>query len=139
MNEQQKVIKEEAGVIDKKKVFIALFALFIIMGIGIVWGKDAIPHFLAEKKTEIQKSGEKNSSGEVAGEQIDRQKEELQKQIEEIKVNITRLKPEDIKEQAPVQKILGDLDDLSKKASESAKIFDVKGNLCEEAKKRFCQ
>lgn len=124
--------------IDKKRVFIAVIVLVIVTGVGAVWVKEAIPKFLAEKKAEMQ-NPQQNSSGQVAGEQIDQQKEELQKQIEEIKVNITKLKPEDIKEQAPVQKILSDLDDLAKKASESAKVFDVKGNLCEEAKKRFCE
>ena len=110
------------------------------MGVGAVWAKEALPNFLAEKNTQLQqKTAEKNSSGQVAGEQIDEQKEELQKQIQEIKTNVTNLKPEDIKQQAPVQKILGDLDELAKKASESAKILDVKGNLCEEAKKRFCE
>src|SRR3989338_6679164 len=137
MNEQQE-LKQDPVSIDKKRVAIALVGLAVLLGVGAVWAKEALPNFLAEKNTQLQqKTAEKNSSGQVAGEQIDEQKEELQKQIQEIKTNVTNLKPEDIKQQAPVQKILGDLDELAKKASESAKILDVKGNLCEEAKKRF--
>jgi len=139
MNEQQE-LKQDPVSIDKKRVAIALVGLAVLLGVGAVWAKEALPNFLAEKNTQLQqKTAEKNSSGQVAGEQIDEQKEELQKQIQEIKTNVTNLKPEDIKQQAPVQKILGDLDELAKKASESAKILDVKGNLCEEAKKRFCE
>lgn len=131
--------------LDKRRIFIAVLILGAIVGLGGFLAKDKIPQFLAQKQKEITTSPQnENEAGEVAGIseeriQFEDQKQEVQKQIDEIKESITKLKPEDIKEQAQVKKILSDLDDLSKKATESAKVFDVKGNLCEEAKRRFCQ
>lgn len=152
MNGEEKLDFSE---IDKKRVFIALLIFIVLVGAGGFWAKNNVPKFLAQKQIEdiahtgsaeerLGSSDEGTKTGEVAGSSeqrftVEDTKQDLQKQIDEIKDTIAKLKPEDIKEQAPVQKILGDLDELAKKASESAKIFDVKGNICEEAKKRFCE
>ena len=129
-------LQGERVAIDKKRVFIAVLFLGILLGIGVVWAKDALPRFLdeQEKKTEMRSK----EAGRVAGE-TDVNFDLLQEQIDEIKKNVAQLKAEDLAKQKPVQKILDDLEELKAKASESAKTLDVKGNLCEEAKKRFCQ
>lgn len=129
--------------LDKKRVLIALLILAITIGGSAVWAKNNLPKILSQKQT-VSPHLPSNSEGEVSGSQdsrleFDKQREDLQKQIEEIKKDIAKLKPEDIKEQEPVKKILNDLDDLRQKALDSTKVFDVKGNLCEEAKKRFCE
>lgn len=142
--------------LDSKRIFIALLIFTVLVGLGGFWAKNNVPKFLAQKQDSPQKEqsegsgvskeetdGNEDDKGRVAGASeenltLEAKKQDLQKQIDEIKDTITKLRPEDIKEQAPVQKILADLDDLSKKATESAKVFDVKGNLCEEVKKRFC-
>ena len=141
MNEMQKSNKGEKGVIDKKRVFIGFLVLALVLTGIVYWGKDALPQF----KASVQKitTVKQNNGGEIAGasdakEQLKAQREEVQGKIDEIKSSITSLKPEDIKNQGPVKKILSDLDDLEKQASASMKIFDIKGNICEEAKKRFC-
>lgn len=130
------MVKQEEAVrqtIDKKRLFIAIVIITFLIGIGGVWAKNNLP-----------KQNSAPASGQVEGIKdkalgIEEQKQEIQKKIEEIKGDIVSLKPEDIKEQEPVKKILSDLDELKDKATESAKIFDIKGNLCEEAKKRFCE
>ena len=141
--------------LDKKRIFIAAI-LFGLVGLGGFLAKDKVSQFLAQKQnvSEEQTAGAGSSKEEAGGKEdeegkiagaaeekltLDAKKQDLQKQIDKIKETIAKLKPEDIKEQAPVQKILSDLDELSKKATESAKILDVKGNLCEEAKRRFCE
>ncbi|GEM_PF-4583802 len=127
--------------IDKKRVFIAIVIIAVFIGVGGVWAKNNLPKFLADnaKKEILQKEGGKVEGLEDVRIEVDGQKREVAKQIDAIKENIINLKPEDIKEQEPVKKILSDLDELKDKATESAKIFNIKGNLCEEAKKRFCE
>lgn len=130
---KEEKIKQQEVQIDKKRLFIAIVIITFLIGAGGVWAKNNLP-----------KQNSAPASGQVEGIKdatpgIEEQKQEIQKKIEEIKGDIVSLKPEDIKEQEPIKKILSDLDELKDKATESAKIFDVKGNLCEEAKKRFCE
>lgn len=131
--------EEEPLEIDKKRVLIAIvLGGFVATGI-FVWMKNN-PARIADMH--VQKSS--SSSGEVAGATSSRislseKQEELQKQIDQIKENVTKLKLEDVKDQEVAKKILGDLDGVLKQASESAKVLDVKGNLCEEVKRRFCE
>lgn len=122
--------------IDKKRVLIAVLMLGVLLGIGLMWGKVALPRFLAKQEKRMEEQAIK--SGEVAG-QTDINFGELQNQVDEIKKDVISIKVEDVKEQGAVKKIINDLDELIKKATESARIFDVKGNLCEEAKRRFCE
>lgn len=131
--------RSEKVAIDKKRVLIALVLITALVGLGVFWGKDNLTKTLS--KFQVRKD-----AGKVAGEKVElkspalgESRQAFQKQVDEIKKNITQLKPEDIAKQGPVEKILHDLDDLKQKATESADILDVKGNLCEEAKKRFCQ
>lgn len=142
MNEGQQIIKKDPEVIDKKRLFIGVVLLAAVLSGTVVWGKETLPKF-AERFKNATLVREKNI-GEVAGTSdakagLEAQREEVQSKINEIKSSVTSLKPDDIKNQAPVQKILSDLDDLAKQASESTKFLDIKGNICEEAKKRFCE
>lgn len=142
MNEGQQTIKKDQEVIDKKRVFIALLLFAVILGGAVFWGKETGPR-LTQRFKDITAVRQQNA-GEVAGSsdtkaEFKEQRQELQNKIDEIKTGVTKLKPEDIKEQVPVKKILSDLDDLAKQASESTKFLDIKGNICEEAKRRFCQ
>lgn len=128
--------------VDKKRVFIALILGIGVLGMGGWWAKDKLSALLEQKQA--MESVGVQESGSVAGLEKDRlvleeQKKDLQKRIDEIKKDVSELKPEDIKKQAPVEKILSDLEEVKKKASESAEIFDIKGNICEEVKRRFCQ
>lgn len=130
---KEEKIKQQEVQIDKKRLFIAIAIIVIFISASGIWAKNNLP-----------KQNSAPAAGQVEGIKdatvgIEEQKQEIQKKIEEIKGDIISLKPEDIKEQEPVKKILSDLDELKDKATESAKIFDIKGNLCEEAKKRFCE
>lgn len=129
-------LRSERVAINKKRVFVAILFLGILLALGVVWVKDALPRFLAEqeKRTEMRSK----EAGRVAGE-TDVNFDILQEQIDRIKRDVSDLKPEDLAKQRSVQKIIDDLETLKQKASESAEIFDIKGNLCEEAKKKFCQ
>lgn len=142
MNEGQKVKEEERGEIDKKKAFIGFLVVVLVLTGIVFWGKEALPKF-AERFKNVTMVRER-TQGEVAGSSdakagLQAQREEVQSKIDEIKESVTKLKPDDIKNEAPVKKILSDLDDLAKQASESTKFLDIKGNICEEAKKRFCE
>ena len=142
MNEGQQTIKKAPDVIDKKRLFIGIVILTLVSGGIFVFGKKTLPKVTEEFKNAT--TAREKIEGEVAGISdpelnLEVQRKEVQNKIDEIKSSVTSLKPEDIKEQATVKKILSDLDDLAKQASESAKILDVKGNICEEAKKRFCE
>lgn len=136
MAEKLKKIKDDALVIDKKRVLIGVIIFAVILGAGALWVKNTLPHFLAAQEKKLD---EKTASqGQVAGE-ADINVEGLQDQIDKIKNDVTKIKVEDVKEQEAVKKILNDLESLKEKATESAKVLDVKGNLCEEVKRRFCQ
>ena len=43
-------LQGERVAIDKKRVFIAVLFLGILLGIGVVWAKDALPRFLDEQE-----------------------------------------------------------------------------------------
>lgn len=112
--------------------FRGLFAILIVIGVvggGIFW---------------VMKGMSQSQQGVVAGDSdskklLEIEKQNLQNQIEKIKDDLQQIKPETITQQEQVQKILKDLDSVKQQASESVKILDWKGNLCEEAKKRFCE
>ena len=127
---------QDSAYIDKKRVFVAILIVGAIVGLGFMWTKNALPRILSQQEKKAQE--QLDEVGQVAGE-TDVNLNGLQNQIDKIKKDVSELKAEDLVIQKPVQKILDDLEALRKKASESAKIFDVKGNLCEEAKRRFCQ
>ncbi|MBI2036530.1 hypothetical protein HYT17_02790 [Candidatus Microgenomates bacterium] len=128
--------------INKRRLIIAILIFVVLAGAASLWAKNNLPKFLNQKlitnQDAVGKAGQVEGSKDVRTE-VEEQKQEIQNKIEEIKGDITNLKPEDIKEQEPVKKILSDLDELKNKATESSKIFDIRGNLCEEAKKRFCE
>lgn len=132
-------VKEEPTEIDKKRVFIGLIVLAVVLVATLIWTKNNPPKF-ANQSLQKQKEG----AGQVAGAadsnfNLSDKQEAVQKQVNDIKENITKLKVDDLKDQDTVKKILNDLDGLVQQASQSAKVLDVKGNLCEEIKKRFCE
>lgn len=123
--------------IDPKRFLIGIVVIGLVMGGLAFWAKDNLPRFLSAQQERLaQRQMEK--PGIVAGES-DINLNGLQEQIDGIKKDVLQLKADDIKNQEPVQKILNDLDALARQASQSAKVFDVKGNVCEEVKKRFCE
>ena len=126
--------------IDKRRLLLGVALLLGVFAGAVFWAKDTVPRFLAERRHVLQETQSKQA-GSVAGLSDVRSslEEDIQEQIGEIKKNIAEIKTEDLKDQEAVKKILKDLDGISQKASESAKVLDVKGNLCEEAKKRFCE
>jgi hypothetical protein len=133
--------EEVAREIDKKKVFLGLLVLGALSAGLFFLGKGMFPN-LADKlksvttKRDIQGDVSENPNVKAT---FDEQKNAMQNKIDDIKNSVTNLKPVDIKNQAPVQKIISDLNDLAKQATASVGFLDVKGNICEEAKKRFCE
>ena len=122
--------------LDPKRLFVGLAILIVIAGAVSMWAKDNFPRYLAQQDKITEEKAKE--IGSVAGE-ADVNLDGLQTQVDEIKKDVIGIKVEDVKEQESVKKILRDLDELIKNASQSTKMFDVKGNLCEEAKKRFCE
>jgi len=134
---QKEKEKEEHPELDKKRVLIGLIVAAIVLGGFVSWAKSNPP-----KVADIQsKKAPVSTPGAVAGvsdskfDFADKQ-DDVKEHIDEIKTNITNLKPEDIAKQGPVQKILNDLDAVIKQATES---MNVQKNVCEEVKKRFCE
>lgn len=134
---------EEERVWDIKRIVIAIVASSALVGTGYV----AKVHFFDKQDKVEQKEVVKNQDkGEVAGEESSAPKEEvvdtisgqeIQEKVDEIKKDVSNLKPEDIVKQEPVQKILKDLENI--KSSTQKELTDgAKDTVCEQAKKIFC-
>ena len=126
---------------DVKKIIISIVGVIVLLGVG--YGVKV--HVLDKQSQKVAKNDRK---GEVAGESIfsPEEKEELktpisikeiEQKVDEIKKDVSNLKPEDIIKQEPVQKILKDLENI--KSSTQEQLTDgAKETVCYQAKKIFC-
>lgn len=133
---------DEERVWDIKKIIIGIVSVSTLLGVGYA----AKVYVLDKQKVEQNEVVQNKETGEVAGEQADLDEEEtidvitredIQRKVDDIKEDVSNLKPEDVVKQEPVQKILKDLENL--KTSTQGQLTDsAKDTVCEQAKKIFC-
>lgn len=116
---------------------VATLILFILI-VSVVSGSKSIMDKVAQTS---KVAG--TSSGQVAGDATSRvslqsAQTDTIKKIDDLRYRVSHLKPEDIKDSESVSRIMQDLDELKKEASTSAESWNVRNNVCEQVKERFC-
>lgn len=133
---------EEVRELDIKRIIVGIISIASLLGAGYA----AKIYVFDKQKVEQNEVVKNEEKGEVAGEKTGVEqyettdtitKQEIQHKVDEIKKDVSNLKPDDIIKQEPVQKILKDLENI--KTSTQEKLTDnAKNTVCEQAKKIFC-
>lgn len=131
MGEPVKKIPQTELVWDKKRILVATTIILLIAGGAVYFAQNSA-------------LGIKKNEGNVAGVTIQEEKpitlppkEDLENSIENIKKEITELKPQNLAQQEHVQKIITELETIQKNV-ETQVVGGTKNVVCEEVKKVFC-